>query len=72
MPTFTISHSLRALQAATISARERSGDKHIGTTAERGMFTVVRVIPNGRKAATVTPLSQPMPIHDAIQFLHAL
>lgn len=60
------------IQAATLAARERTGDKTIGTRVKQGRFQIVRVkYANGGKS-TVTPLSDWLAGRQLVEALNAL
>jgi hypothetical protein len=63
---------LLKLQAATLAARQRTGDKTIATRAEAGRVQVVRVTYDATGKSTVEPLVAPMPTADAISYLRAM
>jgi len=50
-------NTLTQLQTATLAARAKTGDRHIGTQVARGLVDVVRAVPpssgRGRYAVTV-------------------
>lgn len=60
------------LQAATLAARTRTGDKSISTSAKSGFIRVVRVVYNAKGTSTVTPMSSDLSAVKAIEFLNAL
>ena len=59
------------LQAATLAARAKTGDKHIGTQVARGRIDVVRAVPpaSGRGRYTVTVLAASLTPADAVAYL---
>lgn len=60
------------IRRATLAARERTGDKAIGTAVNMGRFQVQRVTfaKNGR--STVEPLSDYLLPSDTVRFLNEL
>lgn len=66
--------ALIQLQAATIAARAKTGDKHIGTQVKQGRIDVVRAVPpaSGRGRYTVTVLAASLPLADAVAYLGAM
>lgn len=62
---------LFALQAATLAARAKTGDQHIGTQVKHGRFDVVRAVPpvSGRGSYTVTVLAASLTPSDAVAYL---
>lgn len=66
--------ALFALQAATLAARQRTGDKHIGTQVKQGRFDVVRAMPpaSGRGRYTVTVLAASLAPADAVAYLERM
>lgn len=64
--------TLIQLQAATLAARAKTGDKHIGTQAANGRFDVVRAVPSVRGRYTVTVLAAGLTAADAVAYLGAL
>lgn len=65
-------NALFELQRATLAARERTGDKAIGTRAHAGKVDVVRVVYDARGKATVSVLSGPHTATEAVVALGAL
>lgn len=66
--------ALFQLQAATLAARVKTGDKHIGTQVANGRIDVVRAVPpaSGRGRYTVTVLAASLPLADAVAYLGAM
>jgi hypothetical protein len=60
------------LQAATLAARERTGDKTIGTRVDSGRVQVVSVTYSPRGRSTAVPLSDWLPAADAVRALEAM
>ncbi len=61
------------IRTATLAARQRTGDKCISTQAQGGQLRVVRTVPIiGKRTSAVIPLSEMLPIPDAIKVLDAL
>lgn len=59
--------TLRSIQAATLAMRARTGDNSLGTRVSKGRLQVVRVTDNGkRRACTVTPVTDWVPVRDAV------
>jgi len=48
---------LKKIQAATLAARERTGDKTIATQAKAGKTQIIRVTYDAKGKATITPVS---------------
>lgn len=67
-------NTLIQLQAATVAARAKTGDCHIGTQAARGLVDVVRAVPpkSGRGRYAVTVLLAGLTPAAAIAVLAAL
>ena len=63
--------SMFQLQAATLAARAKTGDKHIGTQVAQGRIDVVRAVPpaSGRGRYTVTVLAGGLSLADAVAYL---
>ena len=61
--------NLMELRAATIAAIKRTADQHIATQVKAGKIQVVRAVPKKNGLFTVTPVSDYLPIQDAIKFL---
>ncbi|MGL4648079.1 MAG: hypothetical protein ACRC1H_01625 [Caldilineaceae bacterium] len=68
------SKMLFQLQAATLKARAKTGDKHIGTTIKHGRVDVVRAVPpaSGRGTYTVTVLRSGLTPAEAVAHLEAM
>ena len=65
--------AMLAIQKATIAAKARTGDGHLGTRAEGGKLQIVRVVPKGNRGdCDVLPVSRYLPISEAISALDAL
>lgn len=64
--------SLIKLQAATIAARTRTGDKTIATNAEAGAVRVVRVSYDAAGNSTVVELTKGVTVDGAVEFLNAI
>jgi len=64
-------NTLIQLQTATLAARVKTGDKHIGTQVKQGRFDVVRAVPpvSGRGRYTVTVLAAGLTPADAVAYL---
>jgi len=60
------------IQAATLKARERTGDKTISTNVKNGLISVVRVTYKKNGVSTVTPIAGPMTADKAIEALNAI
>ena len=60
------------LQAATLAARTRTGDKSIATSAESGLIRIERVSYDAKGNAVISPLSGNLSADKAIEFLNAL
>lgn len=62
------------LQQATVAARARTGDKHIGTQVAAGRVDVVRAVPpaSGRGRYAVTVLRGGMTAEEAIAYMGAM
>lgn len=67
-------NTLLRLQQATVAARSKTGDKHLGTQVSRGRFDVVRAVPPaaGRGRYTVTVLRASLTADEAIAALEAM
>lgn len=67
-------NSLAQLRTATLNARQRTGDQHIGTQAAKGRFDVVRAAPpvSGRGRYTVTVLASALTPAEAVAYLDAM
>ena len=61
-----------ALHAATLAARERTGDDRIGTSVEQGMFRVELVEYQHDGTSRVTTLAGPFPEAEAVDYLNCL
>lgn len=74
MPALNIMQLVRQVQAATIAARAKTGDMHIGTQVKQGRFDVVRAVPpeSGRGRYTVTVLAASLTPADAVAYLGAM
>lgn len=66
--------ALAQLQTATLAARAKTGDKHIGTQVKQGRFDVVRAVPpaSGSGRYTVTVLAAGLPLADAVAYLGSM
>lgn len=66
--------TLAALQSATLAARARTGDPHLGTQIGAGLVDVVRAVPpaKGRGRYTVTVLRPGLTMPAALAYLAAL
>ena len=66
--------TLLQLQAATVAARDRTGDKHIGTQVARGLVDVIRAVPpaSGRGRYTVTILRSGLSAAQAVAHLESM
>ena len=62
------------LQAATLAARAKTGDKHIGTQIAKGRVDVVRAVPpaSGRGRYAVTVLHAGLTPAQAVAHLQAM
>jgi hypothetical protein len=60
------------LRRATLAARERTGDKAIGTSVKQGLIRVERITYAKNGVSTVAPLSDYLPAADSIAFLSEL
>lgn len=60
------------IQAATLAARQRTGDKTIGTRVQAGRVQVVRVTFNAAGKATVSAVTEPLTAADAVASLEAM
>ena len=69
MPAMNIMQTVRQVQAATVAARAKTGDQHIGTQVENGRFDVVRAVPSGRGRYAVTVLAASLTPADAVAYL---
>lgn len=65
-------NALFQLQQATLAARQRTGDKHIGTRIEAGRVQVVRAVPTTRGRFDVLPLSGWMTAQEAVDAIRAI
>ncbi len=65
---------IAAIHAATLAARAKTGDKHIGTQVKQGRFDVVRAVPpvSGRGRYTVTVLAASLMPADAVAYLERM
>lgn len=74
MPALNIMQTVRQVQAATIAARAKTGDQHIGTQVKQGRFDVVRAVPpaSGRGSYTVTVLAASLTPADAVAYLNGM
>lgn len=57
------------IRQATIQAIERTGDQYIGTQVKAGRLQVVRAVPVKGGRYDIQPLTDYLPIGDAIKFL---
>ena len=66
--------SMFQLQAATLAARAKTGDQHIGTQVAKGRVDVVRAVPpeSGRGRYTVTVLRAGLTPAQAVAHLEAM
>lgn len=61
------------IQSATLAARQRTGDATIATRAEAGRLQVGRATyPEGKSVGEFAPLTDWLPIKEAIRALEAL
>lgn len=62
------------LQSATLAARTRTGDKHIGTDVSKGVVDVIRAVPpaSGRGFYTKTILKAGLTPAQAVDFLGSM
>jgi len=58
------------IRDATLACRKRNNDKSIGTSADQGLLRVERVTYAKNGISTINPLSDWLPIADAISFLN--
>jgi len=67
-------NTLLQLQAATGDARARTGDRHIATQVNAGLFDVVRAVPpaSGKGKYAVTVLRAGLTPEQAVEFLGAM
>jgi hypothetical protein len=65
-------HQLKAIQQATIAARQRLADNTLGTQVEAGRIQVVRVTYLNGRDGVVDPVSGWMPVADVCDYLAAL
>lgn len=67
-------NTLLQLQAATLAARAKTGDSHIGTQAAKGLVDVVRATPpaSGKGRYEVTVLRGGMTPAQAVSYLEAM
>ena len=74
MPEMNIMQTVKQVQAATMAARAKTGDQHIGTQVKQGRFDVVRAVPpvSGRGRYTVTVLAASLTPADAVAYLGAM
>lgn len=74
MPDTKCMNTLLQLQAATIAARLRTGDKHISVQGSAGRVDVVRAVPpeSGRGRYTVTVLAAGLTPAEAVAHLEAM
>lgn len=61
--------NLLEIRQATINAISRTGDQYIGTQAKMGRLQVVRAVPVKGGRYDIQPLTDYLPIVDAIKFL---
>lgn len=71
MPTLNIMQTLKAVQSATIDARNETGMQGISTRVERGQFQVVNVTFSG-KSTIVDELSDWVSPLDAVAILRQI
>jgi len=64
--------ALFEIQRATTAARERTGDKAIGTRVSAGRIDIVRVVYDTRGKAAVSVLSGPHTAAEAVVALESL
>jgi hypothetical protein len=66
--------SVLKLQAATLAARARTGDVHLGVLVQNGRLDVVRAVPpaSGRGRYTVSILRAGLTAAQALEFLNTL
>ena len=61
------------IQRATLAARQRTGDAAIATRAEAGRLQVGRATyPEGKSVGEFKPITDWLPIQDAIRAIEAL
>jgi hypothetical protein len=72
MPILNIMQTLAALQKSTVAARERLGDKTIGTQAKDGKVQVIRVTYDAGGKSAVVPVSDWMLPTEAAAFLDGM
>lgn len=67
-------NTLFQLQAATLAARVKTGDSHIGTQVAKGLVDVVRAVPpaSGRGCYTVTVMHGGLTPAQAVAHLEAM
>ena len=67
-------NTLLQLQAATLAARAKTGDSHLGTQVAKGLVDVVRAVPpaSGRGRYTVTVLRGGLTPAQAVAHLEAM
>jgi len=65
---------LNSLRSATLAARAKTGDSHIGTQVAKGMIDVVRAVPpaGGRGRYKVTVLRAGLTPAQAVAYLEAM
>ena len=71
-PTTTNNNTMKDIQMATLNARQRTGDKSIGTRVKQGKFQIVRVEYAKNGKSTVTELSGWLAGYELIPALNAL
>jgi len=65
-------NTLLQLRNATLAARQRTGDDHIGTRVEAGRVQVVRAVPAARGRFDVTPITGWLTAQEALNAIRAL
>ena len=63
---------LLQLQAATLQARAKTGDDHIGTRVKAGLVDVVRAVPSDNGAYEVTVLCAGLTPAQAVAHLNGM
>ena len=64
--------SIADLQAATLAARQRTGDRTIGANVAKGRYRIVRVsYPKGPRAH-VEHVAGPFSLREAVAFLNSM
>ena len=65
-------NALFKLQSATLAARQRTGDKHIGTRVNAGRVQIVRAVPGKRGVFDVTPLTGWLTTEEALNAIRTI